>query len=1315
MREQLLKDAKILIIDDEILVVDVLSRILEAQGYSNIEGLTDPREALDVFRSFQPDLIVLDLMMPRIGGLEVLEKLRAEIPFDSSLPILVVTADPSVEAPRQAFAGGASDFISKPFDPSQIVLRVRNLLVTRFLYLEIQKQNELLEVRVAERTRQLAAAQDDWEQSFNAIPDHVAILDISGKIVRANKTMRDRFEPIHGNLIGLDYRLCYCGTTTPNPQPPCAAVLSGSPPVNLEGTLPALAGWFSVSSYPLFDGAGKQSGAVSVVRDISARKEAEEALRESREELEHRVHARTHELELANSALSTATVIQRDVQHALELSETRLRVLYDENPLMLITTDAAGIIRSISRFGAQQLGYAVEELVGKPVALLYHEEDRPAGAYVLNDCLKHPGEREASELRKVRKDGSVLWARETARALPWEDDRLILILCEDITERKRMADALHESDARYQRIAANAPGMVYQFIWRPDRSIAFSYVGEGSRQLFGMPPAEIEADANAILSKIHPVDRAGFLRSSEETLSHLSDWNWERRFLPSFGEEIWIHGASRPERLPDGSVLWDGIFVDITARKKAEEAIRFHAHILNNIGEAVIATDPAGRILYVNARAEIVYGWTGNEMIGENVLELIAPKPSRQQGEEIMDKVRKGETWSGEFPVQRRDGTTFEALVTNTPLLDECSELIALIGISTDVTNRKRAERALRESEARFRQIAESIADVFWITSVEPHELLYVSPAYERVWGTSVEKLLTNPRHWMEAVVPEDRERVQSAADEAMSTGRLSVEYRIVRPDGVMRWINDRAFPVLDAEGKIHRLVGLAEDITERKHAQDALNRFFTLSLDLLATAGFDGRFKQLNPAWERTLGWTIEELCSRPFVEFLHPDDQERTAAEIARLSNGLEAIAFQDRYRCKDGSYKTLSWNARADVTLGVIYASARDVTRSNEIGEQLRRARDEAEGANRAKSEFLSRMSHELRTPLNAILGFGQLLENEGRDPEEVDSIQQILAAGRHLHDLINEVLDISGIEAGRLSLSIEPLHLGELVQETLSLVRPAAAAREVTLPEFFSELYVLADSQRFRQVLLNLLGNAIKYNKVGGRVMVAAEETTPGTLRVKIADTGAGISPDDQPKIFTAFERLGAPLIGIEGLGLGLAISKRLMEMMGGTIGVESTLGEGCTVWVELPLVASPGAKTPRTTVKDSTAPSRCTLLYIEDNLSNLKLVERIVARRPDIKLIAATRGELGLELAREHRPDLILLDLHLPDIDGEKVLEELMADPRTAKTPVMIVSADATPAQISKLKAAGARDYVTKPLDVQSFLDKVNRLVSVSGK
>jgi PAS domain S-box-containing protein len=379
----------------------------------------------------------------------------------------------------------------------------------------------------------------------------------------------------------------------------------------------------------------------------------------------------------------------------------------------------------------------------------------------------------------------------------------------------------------------------------------------------------------------------------------------------------------------------------------------------------------------------------------------------------------------------------------------------------------------------------------------------------------------------------------------------------------------------------------------------------------------------------------------------------------------------------------------------------------------------ARAEAERANRAKSEFLSRMSHELRTPLNAVIGFAQLLELDELDPRQREGVEQIVKAGRHLLKLINEVLDISRIESGTISISLEPVHLGSVLAEALSLIRPLADEADVRLlgdPAELEDLHVLADYQRLKQVLINLLSNAVKYNRPGGQIATRRNDLPDGGIELAIADTGRGLSADALERLFDPFDRLGAERTGIEGTGLGLALSMRLMEAMGGTIAAESQPDVGTTMWVKLRRGEDPedDVATGRAAPVAANGSPRGTIVYIEDNLSNVKLVERLVERLPEVRLIPALQGRLGIDLARRHDPDLVLLDLHLPDLHGREVLEQLKSDPRTAAIPVVVVSADATSGQVERLMAGGATDYLSKPIDLDVLLKTITRTLQPSS-
>ncbi len=480
------------------------------------------------------------------------------------------------------------------------------------------------------------------------------------------------------------------------------------------------------------------------------------------------------------------------------------------------------------------------------------------------------------------------------------------------------------------------------------------------------------------------------------------------------------------------------------------------------------------------------------------------------------------------------------------------------------------------------------------------------------------------------------------------------------------------------------------------------------------------------NDRWARMLGFRLEDIEPRleTWEKLVHPDDKQRVLATLQKHLDG-DSPGYESEHRLRNsaGEWCWVLDRGRVlerDAAGEPIRASGThlDITELKRSQEQLERARDEAVEANRAKSEFLSSMSHELRTPLNAVLGFAQLLESDPVDPlseDQLDSVKEINRAGRHLLELINEVLDLAKIESGKLEISIEDVNLAAVVQECLSLITPVAEKYAISIDlaqNCDTGIWVRADSTRLKQVLLNLMSNAIKYNREQGRVTIGPASLQDGRVCLPVRDTGFGLTSEQLQQVFQPFTRVGQEGGEIEGTGIGLTISRKLAERMGGQLLAESVPGQGSVFSIVLqagltPFELKPEMEQQPSGEKADSTQHRRTLLYIEDNPANLKLVQMILRKRQDLELLSAPNGELGLELAEAHQPDLILLDINLPGMDGYQILKALQEHPRLQHLPVVAVSANALPRDVERGLRAGFLSYLTKPIQVDEFLDMID--------
>ncbi|OLP04872.1 PAS/PAC sensor hybrid histidine kinase [Rhodoferax antarcticus ANT.BR] len=671
------------------------------------------------------------------------------------------------------------------------------------------------------------------------------------------------------------------------------------------------------------------------------------------------------------------------------------------------------------------------------------------------------------------------------------------------------------------------------------------------------------------------------------------------------------------------------------------------------------------------------------------------------------------------------------------------------------------ANEKARDSAQKLAVTLDSIGDAVIAADAQARVTL-INPVAQKLTGWTQEQALGQPVDEVFRIVGKtSRERLTVPVLAALEQGTvqgLANHTLLLARDGAEYDVADSCAPMRDAQGLVVGAVLVFRNVTEDYAAQQALRQVSALQNAIFNSANFSsiatdakGVIQIFNVGAERMLGYTASEVVNQVTpADLSDPQELVVRAAWLSKafgtsISPGFEALVFKAargmedidelNYICKDGRrlpalVSVTALRDEAEAIIGyLLIGTDNTARRAAEVereqldhalrakNAELEAARSAADKANLAKSEFLSAMSHELRSPLNAILGFAQLMESGAPLPtaSQKASIEQILRAGWYLLELINEVLDLALIESGQLSLSREPVSLSEVLHDCQTLMMPMALKKEVSL--HFAALpepcFVDADRTRLKQVVINLLSNAIKYNRVGGSVTVICIERKPGWVRLSVQDTGDGLSANKVAQLFQPFNRLGKESSDEEGTGIGLIVSKRLVEQMGGEMGVISAEGAGSVFWVELAHIGAPQLTDEISDMLLSQATPlpagerKRTLLYVEDNRANMELMAQLIARRPDMRLFGAEDAIRGIAMAREHQPDVILLDINLPGISGLQALQILQEDEATRHIPVLALSANAMPRDIERGLAAGFFRYLTKPIRVTEFMEALD--------
>ncbi|MFT5138426.1 MAG: PAS domain S-box-containing protein [Rhodothermales bacterium] len=730
-------------------------------------------------------------------------------------------------------------------------------------------------------------------------------------------------------------------------------------------------------------------------------------------------------------------------------------------------------------------------------------------------------------------------------------------------------------------------------------------------QQLGYTQAAFLASPDFWKSHVHPDDRekaAGDLLGLFDTGHCVHEY----RFQHKDGSYRWIRDDVTLLRDDAGAPTEIvGFRVDISESRQVKEKLRKSATLfeqaarLGDLG-AWEYDEVESKFIQVSKEYAQILGVTVDEILAkyttkEDDLGVVHPQDRDLYNAVEARAIERGESYDCEYRIIRSDGQVRHVHEAGDLVLDSTGRVTRSYGILQDITERKLAEDALRESDAMHEMAAHLAHLGYWVWDDVEDKLIKMSKECAEIYGISVDQAFseftsTKSNSEFNLIHPEDREEFHAAMKEAKKQTRpFTHEHRVVKPEGEVRYVREIGNPIVDEAGMLIRTLGTLQDITEQKKMQEALEeselRFKQAAR--VARLGhwhvdeLKGEFTFISEEYARIHGYTVDEHMER-FKSIdcdwntVHPEDQARVRDVYKR------EVSAQVDFRIirKDGNVcyiREVYWAVLDDSgTLIATYGTLQDITDIKQAEFELRTARDEAEVANTAKSRFLSRMSHELRTPMNAVLGFGQLLQfgDENLSNNQKAGVQHILTGGRQLLHLIDDVLDVSRVDSGDMNLAIESLDMQLALEESLLMVKSLAEDHKVKLNVPAKDACpVLADERRFKQVLVNLLSNAIKYNHEGGSVNVAIEPLDNGVVRISISDTGTGIKPENQADIFEPFMRVGGSIEEIQGAGLGLTISQRLVELMDGQIGFESQYGKGSTFWVELPQAQKPAPHIP----------------------------------------------------------------------------------------------------------------------------------------
>jgi PAS domain S-box-containing protein len=1076
-------------------------------------------------------------------------------------------------------------------------------------------------------------------------------------------------------------------------------------------------------------------------------------------------------ISLLNEALHRARRIadialreQQESKESLRNSNALQSAIFNSVNFSSIATDANGVIQIFNVGAERMLGYTAAEVmdnitpadISDPAELVV----RAAALSVEFGTTITPGFEaliykaarsieDIYELTQVRKDGSRFPALVSVTALRDANENIIgyLLIGTDNTARKHAEQALVEAgalqnaifnSANFSSIATDEKGVIQIFNVGAERMLGYT-AAEVMNKITPADisdPQEVVARAGALSLELGTTITPGFealVFKASRGIEDIYELTYIRKDGSRFPALVSVTALRDAQENIIGYLL---IGTDNTIRRQADEALRDTDALLRTIHmhSIVSVADRAGHLVDVNDSFCEISGYSRDELIGQTHRIINSGVQSTAFWIDMWTSIAAGKPWRGEICNRAKSGSLYWVDSIIVPFTSENGQVKKYISIQTDITASKVLVEKYRASEARLDLTGTLAAVGGWEFDVQSQVLTWaeqtcrlhdVEPGYQ---PTLEEALSFYP--------PEARLIKKHAFAQAIEHGiGWDHELPFVTAKGRQLWVRSVG-SVEREEGKETRICGILQDISERKRSDESrratearYGALFQCAPDGIVVADSNSFYLDANDSICEMLGYTRDEFIG------LHATDIV-TEPEMKNIDPALDTIQNESGYRRewqlrrKDGSVFDADVIA-TKMPDGNILGMIRDITQRKlsdqvlmDTNASLELAKSAAEKANLAKSDFLSSMSHELRSPLNAILGFAQLMESAVPPPtdSQTKSIAQIIQAGWYLLQLINEVLDLAVIESGSVSLSCETVSLDDLMLECNNMMEPLAEQRGIRMnfSRFDNGAFVTVDRTRLKQIIINLISNAIKYNREHGTVTVDCLSAGPGRFRISVTDTGMGLSSKKVAQLFSPFNRLGQEAGNIAGTGIGLVVCKRLAELMGGAIGVESIEGVGSTFWCDLSAAEEPRMSDHAgelTVIKPQVSLHRQprTLLYVEDNPANLLLIEELIGRFPGLEMMTATDATVGIELARVRQPHVILMDINLPGISGLKALKILRDDPVTAHIPVIALSANAMAREIAKGLEAGFFRYLTKPIKIKEFMETLNAAMDLAEK